>query len=954
MFLVSGEVLAVGLGDIKLDSALNEPLRAEIELLSATPDELSNLSVTLASADTFERYGIDRPVYLQQIVFQVVKSGTAEGNYVRVTSPSPITEPFLTFLVEAEWSRGRLLREYTVLLDPPTYAPPAVQQAPAVQAPSRSTPADSGRIERQPQPRAAEPAQPAVSRPSARPEPRPEPAPAPAPVYEEPKPMPAQDDAPYDTGAGGDYYVAQGETLWGLASRVRPDSRLTMNQTMLAIFEANPEAFGGNINVLRAGASLRIPSADEIYRIGRGDALSEVQRQHAAWGGYTPPVVTEPETSPSLVLVPPDDEDLGRPYDADYEPEPLPLTREEEIEAEIASIESSDVPVQQSLIEIRNNRLAELRQELAAIRGEVYEPPVDEYVEEPFVDETVEEPVDELDDLLVDDTLAGDDEVAEEPELAADEQPEVVSRPAPPPEKGLVGKILDTLTQYWMAIIGAAVVIVGGILFLFLRRGGDDVDDSRPWEQLDEGELEAGALASTESLRAPTREDDEAIVVVEQDTILRPREEDTVEVPAPDLHEATGTTGEFGSLEDTFSSETAVNLDQTDPLAEADFHMAYGLYDQAADLVNGALESEPNDKSLLAKLCEIYFVWGNRDAFTDAAGRLKAVVGDSESANWDKIVIMGQQIAADDPMFAGASAAAATKAVDLSFDDGGEEAGALDMDFGGAAEAGADESVDFMFGDDAEETVAAEADETVDAGLDWDLEKTAESPTIEAVEAEPTVEMPSPEKTVETPTIEQQFEGLGTAELPSLDEADLEAAADETAEINLDDLGLDVESLDEVDLSEDLEDLEDLAEATGKNPEVDPNETGVRPAVDLDATGKNEALDLEDPLASTGMRLAPDETGASPMLDAEIETDVGLDMDLLEATGRTQVLSDDMAVDTGLQKALSDEDATMLAPGYGDDDTVETAVDEDATKVAPGFGPEDESDEEFDFAKTEA
>ena len=680
VFLVSGEVLAVGLGDIKLDSALNEPLRAEIELLSATPDELSNLSVTLASADTFERYGIDRPVYLQQIVFQIVKSGTAEGNYVRVTSPSPITEPFLTFLVEAEWSRGRLLREYTVLLDPPTYAPPAVQQAPAVQAPSRSTSADSGRIERQPQPRAAEPAQPAVSRPSARPEPAPEPVPAPA--YEEPRPMPAQDDAPYDTGAGGDYYVEKGETLWGLASRVRPDSRLTMNQTMLAIFEANPAAFGGNINMLRAGASLRIPSADEIYRIGRGDALSEVQRQHAAWGGYTPPVVTEPETSPSLTLVPPDDEDLGRPYDADYEPEPLPLTREEEIEAEIASIEASDVPVQQSLIEIRNNRLAELRQELAAIRGEVYEPPVDEFVEEPFVDELVEEPVDELDDLLVDDTLAGEDEVAEEPEAVVDEEPEVVSRPAPPPEKGLVGKILDTLTQYWMAIIGAVVVIVGGILFLFLRRGrDDDIDDSRPWEQLDEGELEAGALASTESMRAPTRDDDEAIVVVEQDTIIRPREEDTVEVPAPDLHASTGTTGEFGSLEDTFSSETAVNLDQTDPLAEADFHMAYGLYDQAADLVNGALESEPKDKSLLAKLCEIYFVWGNRDAFIDAAGRLKAVVGDSESANWDKIVIMGQQIAADDALFAGASAAAATKAVDLSFEDGGEEAGALDMDF---------------------------------------------------------------------------------------------------------------------------------------------------------------------------------------------------------------------------------------------------------------------------------
>ena len=101
---------------------------------------------------------------------------------------------------------------------------------------------------------------------------------------------------------------------------------------------------------------------------------------------------------------------------------------------------------------------------------------------------------------------------------------------------------------------------------------------------------------------------------------------------------------EFGSLEDTFSSDAAVNLDQADPLAEADFHMAYGLYDQAADLITGALESDPGDQALMSKLCEIYFVWGNRDAFVDAATRVKQVAGDSEAGEWDKIVIMGQQM----------------------------------------------------------------------------------------------------------------------------------------------------------------------------------------------------------------------------------------------------------------------------------------------------------------------
>ena len=109
VLLATSEVWALGLGEIRLDSALNEPFRAEIELLSATPEELNNLQIGLASAETFARYGIDRPVYLQGIQFQILRSGTADGNVIQLRSASPITEPFLTFLVEASWARGRLL-----------------------------------------------------------------------------------------------------------------------------------------------------------------------------------------------------------------------------------------------------------------------------------------------------------------------------------------------------------------------------------------------------------------------------------------------------------------------------------------------------------------------------------------------------------------------------------------------------------------------------------------------------------------------------------------------------------------------------------------------------------------------------------------------------------------------------------------------------------------------------
>ena len=138
------------------------------------------------------------------------------------------------------------------------------------------------------------------------------------------------------------------------------------------------------------------------------------------------------------------------------------------------------------------------------------------------------------------------------------------------------------------------------------------------WQPLDADEASIDELSATGTMQAPGM--NESIVVVEQDSGVHPILEDTVEAPATDLAAGDGEeSSAFGSLEDTFSSETAVNLDQTDPIAEADFHMAYGLYDQAADLINGALTAEPERQDLLSKLCEIYFVWGNRDAFTDAA-----------------------------------------------------------------------------------------------------------------------------------------------------------------------------------------------------------------------------------------------------------------------------------------------------------------------------------------------
>ncbi len=1037
--LLASQSWALGLGDIRLSSALNEPLRAEIELLAATPEDLDNLTIALASAETFARYDLDRPVYLSRVRMRIVKSGGVDGNVVSITSPDPITEPFITFLVEAVWPRGRLLREYTLLLDPPTFAPPpATQSTQAVTAPTRAAQTDSGQIQRPaPQPPASPPAQqPVAQAPS-------QSAQAEQPAFSAPPDEPSATPGPpdFDTVAGGDLVIRRGDTLWGIASRVRPDSRLTMNQTMLAIYEANPQAFAANINVMSAGATLRIPSADEVFRISRGDALAEVRRQNAAWGGET--VDVGAQSQPALTLVPPDDDvdlfddDAGQTTAADDAVDDLI----DADEARINELEGVLADHQDSLIEISDNELAALRAELAELRGE--EPPeplpLDDIVDDAGIDDAL------ADDELLDDELldvdaepaAIDDELVDD-QVADDTTPDVaVTPPAPqvvaarPRDKSLIDTVIDTVKGYgdtilgyldsiW-GIIGGALLLAIALLVWFARRSGrgDDEDSTGVWESLEQDDVGGESMASTERLRALAKEDEGAIVVVEQETSPEADEDsmldtfaativevepaapeaeeglmmdmdtaevpvgtdmdtaevpigmdmDTAEVPisdaaAPEAEQdlmsdtaafpATGAEPEIPevevvtdativpdsvvatspnkALEDTFHSDTALNLDQADPVAEADFHMAYGLYDQAADLINGALEVESEREDLLAKLCEIYFVWGNRDAFIDAAGRLRAVVSGDENPDWDKIVIMGQQIAPDHELFSGVSAAAATKAIDLSF-EGGEEAGELDMDFEAAGDAET-QAIDLSF-EGADEVGELDmnfetggsggtASDIIDLGAGSD-DDTAESPTIDESLPDETSEMPTAEGSSDTPTIEQQFAGLDAtgevaavsddadateiASLTDLDQPDAVVPADATAEIELHDLNLNLDGLDG---------LEDTQIAGDDDMDLQ--------APNLEETAESQTVQIDESLAATGeMPVLEDITDTNLAFPGE-STDAGIDSSLLDATGQTQVLTGDMPADTAgdAGASSSDDDMTMRAPLDADESTVLT------------------------------
>ncbi|HEX7417257.1 MAG TPA: FimV/HubP family polar landmark protein, partial [Steroidobacteraceae bacterium] len=253
---------ALGLGDIRLASSLNAPITAEIELLGATPEELSSLKATLASRETFTRYGLDYPALLNSIT--VTRGRSADGRDVlAVRSTEAATEPFLTLLVEVNWARGRLVREYTVLLDPPVYAANATAvQAPPVAAPAATAPR-SGPVER--------------------------PAPAPAASA-----SPQAAEMPVATprtsvgagAAGGEtYQVRPGDSLSRIVRGVAKDPA-TARRTMVAIYRANPKAFEGNMNLLRSGEVLRMPDDSQVAAVSASEALAQVRQDQSAWRGH--------------------------------------------------------------------------------------------------------------------------------------------------------------------------------------------------------------------------------------------------------------------------------------------------------------------------------------------------------------------------------------------------------------------------------------------------------------------------------------------------------------------------------------------------------------------------------------------------------------------------------------------------------------------------------------------
>ncbi|MBH1661849.1 fimbrial protein FimV [Stenotrophomonas maltophilia] len=265
--LASSSALALGLGDIRVLSKPGQPLLAEIPVVSADPSELENLRVALASPVTFERVGLQRPTGLvSELQFELTRD-TQGRAVVRVTSQAPVETPSLSFLIEADWGQGRLVREYSALVDAPPSALAVAE--PEIVAPAGTL---SNTIVREPAPASA--TVPAAETPTP-----PPPAAAPAPS------RPRAASAPVAAQAvDGSITVQRGQTLSQIASAVARGNQVSRDRAMIALLRANPEAFiRGNVNLLKQGAVLRMPDSDALAAVDAAEAATLVREHAAQW-----------------------------------------------------------------------------------------------------------------------------------------------------------------------------------------------------------------------------------------------------------------------------------------------------------------------------------------------------------------------------------------------------------------------------------------------------------------------------------------------------------------------------------------------------------------------------------------------------------------------------------------------------------------------------------------------
>ena len=651
-----------GVGGLQLDSTLNQKLDASIELIGVQEGEASSIVVDLAPNAIYARMGIEQTPALQKLKFSLEK--TPEGApYIHVFTDEVITEPFLNFLVEVNWSHGRLLREFTLLLDPPVLLD---EKATAIEAPQADLPPTFTVTTDSPDSDIPETIK-AAKLPDQEPEEtlESEVEPEISEILEEilasenlndtenletlseeiNEPI-SEPEIQQPTSLVHEK-VQQNEILWHIAEKMRPEN-ISVEQMMLALQRENPNAFfRDNVSFLKAGAVLRIEDTSTLNQISVEDAIDEISRQHQSWLDYrserqarnavaaesaaTPKQggngTTTPDTSivetiddnqseVRLKLVSPIEEENGDTISQTNAVLEAATEKLSQLNIELA-IATEAVEAGKHENEELLNRLAALEEQMSAMQSliqlkdaELQRLQGDESIgEQEFLKPIVVDTQIESEPVSVANDVEVNHEKHQSPSLFSD--PITIAA-------GIFAIILLSLLVWFVR--GRKTKTVEREELVYSDEKQKSLDELFPEESIDSNDSETSVIKFNESKAA----------------------EPDSEIGVEPLTEIS-----FEHSEMLDSNESLL-----DPIAEADVYLTYEKYNKAEALLHDAIESDPDRQELKLKLLEVYALSRNIEAFDKQAEELFAAVGGLEdNILWQHAQLMAKDIATTSPLF---------------------------------------------------------------------------------------------------------------------------------------------------------------------------------------------------------------------------------------------------------------------------------------------------------------
>ena len=625
-------VHAAGLGTMTSSSKLGEPLNAEIELLAVAPGELNTIQAALAADQVYQDQMLEKPASYPYIQIEVGNNSKGQP-ILKLTSSQPITEAFLDMLIQVDWPTGRLVKEYTLLLDPPGFNSnyvsessglPVTGQSQAVETPGAETPV------------IADIEQPVTNKPASK-RSAPNRSTAPKPT---PKPEPSADSIETPEPLTTD----RGDTLYAIARQMKPDN-VSVEQMLAALYRSNQDAFDGkNMNRLKVGKIIRMPDQAALNAISNQQAKNLVAEHNTNWQAYKNALSNVVEKSAASETGGNTQQSAGKIGSVKDKPVPqapagkdvLKLSAGDEksgTQTDKAAAKASenaakeDATAKENAIKEEQSRAAALEKQVADMKKLVeMKNNAMAQAEKNAAQATAPESK----------TPETSDKVAEAPAAVPENKPvPSLEEQAKPP-----AELAPALPETPVEDTGAQPEQPSFMQVLLQRL--KNISPVLPWALI--------ALPILICIWALIR-------------IRRKKEIDTFEdailtSPATEMQNNTvfgdtqAASGDTSFLTDFSQSGVGGMIDShdVDPIAEAEVYMAYGRDAQAEEILKDAIQKDPERQELKLKLLEIYQSTANKGAFESLAGEIYANVGPGDQT-WSKVVAMGQKLDPENSLY---------------------------------------------------------------------------------------------------------------------------------------------------------------------------------------------------------------------------------------------------------------------------------------------------------------